>query len=167
MRWVAELCSWLRGVFFFSYFWARLRLHAVDLQCVPPDVINQTPEGSGHVRCDKFCSHISLLRKYLLSASRRWPAHVHWSLATADICWKCSQQLLPAWHLLALKFISRHCDICVQDASHIKGIFVRSLAGKRRPAQGLLILGGGGQEETESWAITFFLRGPQVRLGDS
>lgn len=33
--------------------------------------------------------------------------------------------------------------------------------------RGLLISGGGGQEETESWAITFLPRGLQVRLGDA
>lgn len=41
----------------------------------------------------------------------------------ADIWWNCSLQLSPAWHLLALKFISRHWDICVRHASHIKDIF--------------------------------------------
>lgn len=39
--------------FFFCYFWARLCLHAVGLPCVPPDVINQTPEGSARARCHK------------------------------------------------------------------------------------------------------------------
>lgn len=92
-----------------------------------------------------------------------------------------------SWHLFAVKFISRHWDMCVRHASHIQGVFAKLWGGcwghgdlhQPRPKPGgpraaaavrvgwvVLVVLWGGQRKKASYHI---LTSPelQVRPGDS